>query len=312
MRGAREALDEAIAKVTQAEFDRLSEGRGRTEVMEREKRARESLDLLLRKAKPDYEDEWVAPYYVIRYQPRQVNLVHSVLLKSAPTIHAPVHVVDVGSGAWASMIALAIFHSVAGRSGRKTEITVHGIEPSEPMTRLGEELWMEFGCAAERRKLAPIVDTVYAMTGTITIFPSFDDYSRAAWGRSLDPAGLPAQESWLLSVHAVYKETKDDIRGFLKDYRERNPRCLRYELITSDGTKKGMVRSLIVPDSGEFLGPRREYWQEIGDPVALPVWTGVLPKTTGMRGKVLDDFNVRWDSSNQVQDDAIWVRSVRR
>ena len=236
-----------------------------------------------------------------------------MLLKSAPTIHAPVHVVDVGSGAWASIIALAIFHSTkAKRRGRKTEITVHGIEPSEPMTRLGEEIWIEFGCAAERRKLAPIVDTVYAMMDTITIFPSFDDYSRAAQGRSLDPTGLPAQESWLLSVHAVYEESRDEIRDFLDDYRERNPRCLRYELITSDGTKKWMVRDLIVPKSGQWLGPRRKHWAELGDCVNLPTWTGVLPKTTEMREKVLDHFKARWDSSNQVQDDAIWVRSVRR
>lgn len=312
--GAREALDEAIATVTQAKYSRLSEGRNRGEIQDRLDTARKSLELLWKRKQPDYHDEWVAILYAIRYQPRQVNLVHSVLLKSAPRIGGPVHVVDVGSGAWASMIALAIFHSAAKRSGRKTEITIHGIEPSTPMTRLGEDLWVEFGCAAERRGLVPIIETVDAMTATISIFPSLDDYSRAARARSLDQTATSRRESWLLSVHALYEESKNDIRDFLDDYREWNPKCIRYELITSDGgpKKRAMVRDLIIPESGQWHGPRPEYWEEYADPDALPVWTGVLPKTTDMRSRVLDDFKVRWDSHNDVRDDAIWVRSVLR
>lgn len=310
--GAREALDEAIARVTQAEYSRLSQGRGRGELHERG-RACVSLNRLRRGEQPDYDDEWVALLYVIRYQPRQVNLVHSVLLRSAPRICGPVHIVDVGSGAWASMIAVAIFHSAAKNEAvEKTEIRIHGIEPSTPMTRLGEELWIEFGCAVERMGLAPIIETVDAMTDTISIFPSLDDCSSTARVRVLDRSTTSGREYWLLSVHALYEESKDDIRDFLDDYREWIPSCIRYELITSDGTKETMVRDLIIPMRGQWLGPRRDYWHELGDPVALPVWTGVLPKTTGMRSQVLDDFNVRWDSHNDVRDDAIWVRSVPR
>ena len=250
---------------------------------------------------PDYDDnEWVALLYLIRYQPRQVNLIQSVLLKSAPKIHAPVDVVDVGSGTWASTIALAIFLAIRKPTDRKTDFSVHGIEPSKPMRRLGEELWIEFGCAAERRGLAPIVETWCAMTDAITT------------SRSLDTCSSSTRESWLLAVHAVYKQSRDEIRGFLDDYRVRNRGRLRYEMITSDDKKKRMVSDLIIRRSGEWLGPRPPHWDIDGDPVSLPTWMGVLDKTTKMRHEILDDFNVYWNPSNDIRDDAIWVRRIPR
>ena len=77
---ALEALDEAIANVTQAEFDRLSEGRDPTEDQER---ARESLKLLRQGAKPDYADAWVVPYYVIRYGTSRVRSIWSIRCSSS-------------------------------------------------------------------------------------------------------------------------------------------------------------------------------------------------------------------------------------
>ena len=296
--GARAALDEAVAKVTRERYDQLKDVLDGGDVRACVERARESLDLLLEPEGdiPDYDDEWVALLYIIRYQPRQVNLVHSVLLESAPKIHAPVHVVDVGSGIWASMIALAIFLATRKPTDRKADFTIHGIEPSKPMRRLGEELWLEFGCAVERRELAPIVETWCAMTDTITT------------SSSLDACSSSTRESWLLAVHVVYKESKDAIRGFLDDYRVRNRGHLRYEMITSDDKKKWMVRNLIVPGSGQWLGPRPQDWHMDPEYTSLRIWKGVLPETTTVRHDILGNSKVRWDSHNDVRDDAIWVR----
>ena len=313
---ARTVLDDVLAKVIREKYNKLKEGLSYSEVDRRVDRARKSLDHLKKGGMPDYHNDWVALLYLIRYQPRQVNLAYTVLNQSAPRGHsAPLCIVDIGCGAWAVPIALAILAAEDQPELGERSIIYHGIEPSEPMSELGEELWLEFGIAAKERGLTRIADIIDGMimkdSNSITIFPSLDSYCNAQM-QSVDTTETPVRESWLLAVHALYEKSKNHIRGFLDDYRKQILGCLQYDMITSDGRKKWMVEDLIVPKYDKWLGPRPPDWTIDGDPVSLPIWEGVLGETTKMRCEVLEDNKVRWDSHNDIRDDAIWVRCVPR
>ena len=316
---ALRALDDAIAKVTWAEYTRLKErypgdiARGSDTprvspspaFVERLECAFKSIDRLQAGGKPNY-DEWDAPLYVSWYQARQVHLVCAALQQyPPPPSEKPLQVIDIGCGAWAVPLALAIGAANGGVELRKRQMSIRGIEPSESMTGLGKELWLEFGCAAEQRGLD--IDFIHEMIDDDSIFASV-----GAPGFPL--ANAPANsESWLLAIHALYDESKPEITRFLRD-RRRPANRLRYELITTDETKKPELTGLIADRPGEWAGLK-------------PIWQYSLPKTTKIRRAMrrelmrserpLDDkylsylwAAVSWNPGNPIEKDAIWVRRI--
>ena len=191
------------------------------------------------------------------------------------------------------------------------------------MIRLGKKLLVTFGCAAKSRGLVQLADIINNMGDSTEVFHSFNEYSSDPHGEATE---AKVAECWLLSVHALYEESKGDISDFLVDYRKRNSRFLKYELITSDGSKKWMVKNLTVPKPGQWLGPSPRYWKE---PVVEPVWENGLPKTTECRRWILADLrdspachpgnmlwylgnDVVWDPGNRIQRDAVRVWCVPR
>ena len=317
---ALQALDDAIAKVTWAEYTRLKDrypgdmapGSGTPRVsrstafVERLEGAFKSIDGLQTGRKPNY-DEWDAPLYVSWYQARQVHLVCAALQQyPPPPSEKPLQVIDIGCGAWAVPIALAIAAANGGVALRKRHVSIHGIEPSESMTDLGKELWLEFGCAAEQRGLD--IDFIHEMIDDDGIFASVGAYP------GLPPSNAPADsESWLLAIHALYDESKSEITRFLKD-RRRPANRLRYELITTDETKKPELTGLIVDGPGEWAGLK-------------PIWQDCLPETTKIRRAMRRELMrserpldnkylsylwaaVSWNPGNPIEKDAIWVRRI--
>ena len=312
----RKVLDCVLAEVIREKYQELKDGLNGGNVKEHVDGARESLDRLKQGGIPDYHDDWVALLYLIRYQPRQVNLVYAVLKRSAPRSgSAPLCLIDIGCGAWAVPIAVTILAAENHPAFRERRFIYHGIEPSAPMWELGEELWLRFGIAVEKQRLTEIAGVFNKNVDEGLVierrFPSLDNY-RTDVMQLANKTKTPFRESWLLAVHALYEESKNDIKEFLDACRAWNRGCLQYEMITSDEKKQRMVEDLVVPESGEQIGLLAQNLAIDRRPVSLPIWEGVLRKTTKMRNNILDNFNVRWDSSNDIRDDAIWVRCVSR
>ena len=320
MRGAQEALDKAIAKVTKAEYDRLTKDSNPCDVVNKVNDALKSLNRLREGGMPDY-NEWDAPFYISWYQPRQVNLVYAALMKTAPrNPSGPLLIIDVGCGAWASMIALAIFWSVEEALQGRMDINIRGIDPSEPMTRLGEKLFLEFVCEADDRKLAPIIDIFEQISIKISSPNVYFNGNGAGKTTKTSVA-----ESWLLTVHALYDKSQVFIKDLLVGCRQQNRSCLSYELITSDGSKKGNIKNLFshgVDKTSPQL-PVDLFFRNL-----TSAWKGSLNKTTTCRKEIESDLNlirrdtsistdslfllkneVAWNPSrNRIEEDAVWVR----
>ena len=307
-----EALDEAIASVTWENYRRLADEylrreRQPSDISARLEKAFESIDLLRTGGQPRY-DRWDAPLYVSWYQARQVHLVCAVLDQHRPPpSRKPLRIVDIGCGAWATPIALAMLEARRHPALHDREVSVHGIDPALPMTQMGEKLWLEFGCAAEARGLP--IDFI-EMIDEDRIFTSVDAYPDSL---SRDASS----ESWLLAIHALYDESQPKIRRFLDGYRNRHVNRLRYELLTTDGSKRQDLDSIVVKGSGERIGP---YPSRL-----TPIWKGALTETTERRRRIHEGLEnsgcpmsnkymnylqnqVTWNPGNPIEQDAIWVR----
>lgn len=303
-----EALDEAIAMVFLKQCMQLF--RQQPEAFNaRLGDAFDSIDRLRCGKQPRYDD-WDAPLYVSWYQARQVHLVYAVLKEHPPPqSRGPLQIMDIGCGAWAVPIALAMLAVRGHRWLRDREVSIHGIDPSRPMTRIGKELWHEFVCATSARGL----DTgfVEQISDHVSVFRSLGEYP-------YPPFHDASATSWLLSIHALYDKSARDIKSFLVKYRERYASHLRYELLTTDGEKKKKqyLKNLVSESSGTWIVPQL-------------MWKGKLMATTGVRKglrKLLEECRnpmtkrrymnyltnpVKWDPSrNPIRHDAVWVRSA--
>lgn len=322
---AAEAFDTALAATVNTEFHRLMKDcANMQDAPNKVRSAKTKLEDKFRSLEiPEYEDKWVALRYIILYQARQVNLIQAVLRGSAPESHSEIlNVVDVGSGAWASLIAYAIYCFVEQRWDPKTVTHFHMIEPSGHMTQLGETLWLEFGRAAKDMRLKDLQDIIETIS--VKHHTSFDN------GYVPNMRSDPNTELWILSAHALYGYggPYDQWKGKIYEeklptnYHKLNRKYLKYEMITSDGSKEHLVYELVPPrcrpDSAGYLGVSEgklygEYEfsfqnlliinkANLGSPT-------ILKKTTNMVRKLnLHDFDVNWSwNANPVNGDAIWV-----
>ncbi|MXX75776.1 MAG: class I SAM-dependent methyltransferase [Holophagales bacterium] len=313
------ALDRAIAAVAQAEFVRLSDGLEVDEVAGSIEATFESLDRLRpgkQPEQPDY-DGWDSLFYASWYQPRQVHLVYAILRHLCPRgVPDQLHVVDVGCGAWAVQMALAIRAAESRRNSCDSPVTVHGIDPSADMRRLGEELWVEWrNCSAADRRLERLVDQMDAMSVSCGTYNSYETWASSACLRHTPRSGV---RRWLTAVHAVYKtriheldELYCGVWDHLVDLRASGE--LDLVIATSDGSKKVLV-DFLTDEEGSELRPD-------------PVWSGAASHTTawrrsmrerleshlGSKGRAYLNNDVKWDyPRNPIRRDAVRVLTPGR
>jgi len=264
---ALSALDRAIAKVAETECACLSADSTSEERAKLVECALESLDGLASRKRPAYNG-WEALLYLTWYQPRQVHLAYSVLRRRFHDYYGPLRVVDLGCGAGAVQVALAILAAQAPFVG---EISVRGIDRSRAMRRLGKKLWTAFLAEAMDSGLDRLSAVINAMNRSC----SASDYP--TWVASSDRrdeesvGGL----SWLTAVHAVYEDNWVEFEELYYDVHDRVNPC--YELVTSR-TKGDLVRALVSQPRGGRLASDR----------AVPCWHGVVAKTTEWRRALAD------------------------
>lgn len=218
------ALDRAIAKVAEAEYARLSADTTSEERAKLVECALGSLADLASRKRPAYND-WEALLYLTWYQPRQVHLVYSLLRRRFPYgYYGPLRVVDVGCGAGAVQVALAILAAEAPFVG---EISVRGIDRSRAMRRLGKKLWAAFLAETIEGGLDRLSEVINVMNRSC----SASDYP--TWVASSDRLAEESASglSWLTAVHAVYEDNWIEFERIYYDVHDRVKPC--YELVTS-------------------------------------------------------------------------------
>ena len=211
-------MDEAIANIAEQEFNRLRRTtKDDNKVVENIKATLNSLVNLQKGVEPKY-NEWDALFYLTWYQPRQINLALTILqglyedarkrLKSDFALQ----IIDVGCGALAVQFAMAILATEYQMDGK--DVSVNGIDPSEPMKKIGEELWLEFwSILSEHPHLSHLSRTCDYMTNNCELFDSHTSYFSSEGGRSWVN---PRPECWIMAVHAIYESNQIRIKRTLE------------------------------------------------------------------------------------------------
>lgn len=225
-------LDCAIAEVAKVDYGRLTKDMSPSSQGQRVDRALAELYKLQEGEQPDYDDEWVALFYLTWYQPRQIFLAYSALRQVIRGQKPPSQIIDYGCGASAVQIALSILiaqwlRDESIRQGVPNPshgiFAVHGIDPSEPMRRIGGVLWRQFqkevkdtspritisdlsGVPYNKRPKnfkGSLLDIMDSMTDSCESHASYKDYAKSHAARhAAAPDGC-----WLTAMHAVYDES---------------------------------------------------------------------------------------------------------
>ena len=269
-------IDEAIATVAEEEFNRLCEITNNVALVgENIKAALESLAKLRDGLEPEY-NEWDALFYVTWYQPRQINLALSILQELYQDVRKwqgpdlPLHIIDVGCGALAVQFAMAIL--AARYPAKCNDLTVNGIDPSEPMKRIGKVLWSNSRFfLGEHSDLSDLSRTCDHMTNNCELFDSHASCLSSVGGHSWFDFRL---ECWIIALHASYRSNQIRIRRALKALRGRYSPT--FTIVTSHRSNGDVVR---------FVAGDRSKCQRL-IPEQLPI-PRQLPRTTEWRSNLL-------------------------
>ena len=225
----KDAVDDAIATVTHNEFKRLRcetlETGSNVDVVQSVAKALRSLGKLWSGCMPDYDNEWVALFYPAWYQPRQVNIVCSVLQTLRDNGAAidvakqwdgdifriadgRAHFIDFGCGSLAMQFAVAIAAAdYISQGGVPGEIRIDSYDPKPEMIKVGKRIWDEFVRRMKRHCPGHPICQVFDLIQCET----HDDLDTLP--KATDAMDAPR---FLSAIHAVYKTTKGPVKDALE------------------------------------------------------------------------------------------------
>lgn len=224
------ALDRAIAAVAKEEFARLSGGLSQEAIADKVIHALQDLRKLQDPTAepPDYDDPWVALFYVLWYQPGQTYLAYRVLCQLADfRTSEHLSIVDIGCGALAIEIALDMALVTGQLSGTGIPIdrpVVYSLDTSDTMIRLGERISIALLSDLMQLKL-----------------PSNPWSARIVVTSDMCNLGdrKPHENWWLTALHAVYDSNVDAIRTQFSAIDERT--TLDQCVMTTHALKKHLL-----------------------------------------------------------------------
>lgn len=211
-----DALDEAIAQVAREEFNRLSANLSPRAIAQHIERALRELQKFGRGNEPDFEDEWVALFYVLWYHPKHTNLVYrmtdsrlAMLQKTRAELPngLRLHIADFGCGSLAmqfgTMFSIA---DALARGQRVSSVRIEGFDASGTMLRLGEWIWSRLARIVNHKSDVPALDYLRTACG---IMESIN-------GCVAPKVRLePRDERWLSAIHTVYEQNIPDVEKHL-------------------------------------------------------------------------------------------------
>lgn len=223
------AVDIAIATAARKEFRRLRketlETGSHVDVVESVEESLRSLGRLTSGDMPKY-DKWDALFYPAWYQPKQINIVCSALQAVKKNgvylggekrwdgdifgiADGRAHFIDFGCGSLAMQFAVAIAAADSISQGRALrEIRIDSYDPNCEMFKVGEAIWREFVRRMKHHTGHPMCEVF--------------DLIQCETHAKLDTLPEKTDAPYFLSaIHAVYKDTKDEVKAALESLVEK-------------------------------------------------------------------------------------------
>ena len=214
-------LDRSIVAVAERQFGSLSKEMTKQEWSNKVHESLNSLAGLQQSNPPDYNDPWIALFYLTWYQPGQIQLVHLLmdeqrkasgggrLLRSDCQV---LHVIDLGCGALALRFGLVLAVAAALELGDDIgEIHIDSIDPNTTMAQMGVMVWNEF----LSRALSGRMDNP-ELKWVLSAIRRFSQPVPTLRNIKLKELNVnPEAEYWLTAIHAVYPNNVEEIKSSL-------------------------------------------------------------------------------------------------
>ncbi len=238
-------IDRAIAEVGRTEFTRLSHGMDDLVVRSKVDYALSQLQRLSSggtyvigqgpaPSMPDYvtddpvNDQWLALFYMLWYQPRQILLARDVfglILDRAKETEAlksrrSVQVFDYGCGTLAGLFGLTIAaHERQLPVDLIETFRVNNYDISGPMMRLGKKLWVDLQRRVQSQHALKNLGAVMAQTHS-----SFDKVRELRPGRRFSETTQRPSETFrcLTGLHCLYDENVPIVKAELASLMQEN------------------------------------------------------------------------------------------
>lgn len=207
---AAAVLDKAIAEVFRNEVEHLRQSLSDPDKANKKVDcAINELDKLVGGTMPLY-DEWVAPFYLSWYQPRQINLTYSMITdfvdkesvgKEILTDTGRLYVFDFGCGALAMQFGVALAIADALQKNQKIHSAyVVSYDKSKAMTKVGKKVWKQFraevSSAAQKDASLSYLEQACELIETDK------------------PFRMPqnGETCWISAIHAAYDANQDKVK----------------------------------------------------------------------------------------------------
>lgn len=296
------ALDSAMCKVGSAEFRRLAANETPENRAIKVGQALASLQKLQSSQEPDYSDPWVVLFYMLWYQPGQINVAYTAIrrmlgFRSDENLRPGkddgiLHVFDIGCGALAMQFAAALLSGIGLECGEKIpEIHIDSYDPNKPMITLGKKLWHQY-----KLEIRKYPDLNVLSEAIKRIKP------RASTAETIHMGGNIRGQSWVSAIHAIYPNNWRDVKVHLDRVKDRTK--FHAGMITGYSGRESLF-NLVSPLSGD-----QRRCQETDIELRIPTWH-LFSETTSLRKRMhnaIEHLNV--DSQYEGKDIIWYLNSV--
>ena len=206
-------LDEWMSSLGKVTFDQLKSTSGSP--AQDTNRAFQNLAELIDGAMPDYNNKWVALFYNLWYQPKQINVayrsINSVRISRANgngtlVSKGNMRFIDFGCGSLATQFGVALAIADALERGEKVSyVRIDSTDSSREMIDLGTALWNVVEVWAK-------IQSELNVLGTACELMDWHTYTSRTVDEFIN--GLSREENadvWLSALHIVYPESTEGI-----------------------------------------------------------------------------------------------------
>ena len=234
---AADALEQSIFTVAEREFGLLTKGLNRSQVSQRVSQASRSLDELRFLRSPNYNDKFVALFYLAQYQMAHINMAYSAIraireLRKSDTLllenSNALRIVDFGCGSLAVKLGATLALADALDKGENIcDLRIDSIDECSNMIEVGEKLWNQF------------VTYIGDKLRNDSLYTACEIVGRDSLCCTDHTAVMPVNyaENWLIALHTIYRsnapevsnalrslyETVKPVAGLLSCYHHQNP-----------------------------------------------------------------------------------------
>lgn len=237
-------LDRVISEVGRRTFARLSNGLDDNQIAEKIDYGLSQNLLLSGQQMPDYNDEWVALFYFLWYQPKQITLACQLinrLLESGVYNKKIIYIIDYACGALATQFGL-IFAMINILAQEETvgDIWIDCVDESESMIALGSLSWEIFN----QRIMPNCPNIIKKAVRKIKYHQTFSGEATSLFEPKKD---LPNEHNiWIFMLHGLYTKNVSAIgnhlSSLLADLRPKKPESI---LFTSESHKEGLMLDMV-------------------------------------------------------------------